>query len=624
MEGMSSGAGDPVLSLWHTRYRQALEYQQQSGAELSWARYWRWYRAFRQPMTQPFDWWRSNEVIPTCFKIVETIFPRHILSMFDSPDWFSVRGTEGMDERWELAIESLMHEQLEEMNIFPTAYEALKYCVIMGHVWGKVIWKEEYQTRAILEPKIAINPETGEVQSVAMSKTTVNEVVADRPDFSYCQLDRIKADPSGKAMWFIEEMDTTLEELETTNERMGGGVYSNLEELRGRGGAGINQLSRSYQEPQSTENIPQTTANPPARDTIGLWQCWGWTPKAARGPDMAEWRLVVIAQKSVVIRDIPAPTPDAKPPYFGIKCIPIPGQLYGESPLKYSGPMVDQQTRLSNMRMDQTYLNVWGQYVYDKSSGITSNEMLFQPGGAIGVNGNPRDAFMSLARQPNLPEAYREDEYREAHAEAAAGVPDLFQGGQETDRPTTGDSQIRLQQGSMRFNAHALWLDQTFKRELLNRTFALLQMRMPKEHVARILGSDGIDYDVTLDLSSIQVPVDFVIGGGLLGISKQQRIDQYQRLVEFGASPIYGPYIRADAVLTDFMREIGKKDIHRYIKTEMEVQQAQMMMGAPQGLGSGVAGSPAQVGGGGPGQIGQGAGAPQLPANAGPSTQGAM
>jgi hypothetical protein len=220
-------------------------------------------------------------------------------------------------------------------------------------------------------------------------------------------------------------------------------------------------------------------------------------------------------------------------------------------------------------------LNVWGQYVYDKASGITSNEMLFQPGGAIGVNGNPRDAFMQLTRQPNLPEAYEEDQYRQTQAEAAAGVPDLFQGANQSDRPTTGDTQLRVQQGGMRFNAHALWLDQTFKRELLNRTFRFLQMRMPAEHVARVLGSDGIDYDVTLDLSSIQIPVDFTISGGLLGISKQQRIDQYQRLIEFGASPIYGPFIKADAVLTDFMRELGKHDISRYVKTPMEMQMAQ-------------------------------------------------
>src|SRR5436190_882563 len=144
------GATD-LVSLWGKRYWLAIQYQQEAGAQTSWPKYWQWYRAFSQAMTEPVDWWRSNDVIPTCFKIVETLVPKHLLGMFDQPEWFSVRGTEGTDERWELAITALLKEQLEEMNVFPTMAEALRYAIIMGHVWGKVVWKEEYTHRSILQ-----------------------------------------------------------------------------------------------------------------------------------------------------------------------------------------------------------------------------------------------------------------------------------------------------------------------------------------------------------------------------------------------------------------------------------------------------------------------------------------
>src|SRR5207249_1151599 len=92
-----------------------------------WNKYWSWYRARVTELSDPVDWWRSNEVVPEIFKIVETILPRHIIGMFSGPEWFSVQATQGTGEPYEQMVQSLLMYGVERMGLFPKLYECLKY-----------------------------------------------------------------------------------------------------------------------------------------------------------------------------------------------------------------------------------------------------------------------------------------------------------------------------------------------------------------------------------------------------------------------------------------------------------------------------------------------------------------
>lgn len=618
---MQSPFSDPRIGLWTKR---AAEYDEFARLfQPDWIRYWRYFRAWRQPLTEPLDWWRSNEVIPTAFKIIETIVPKYLFGLFDSPDWFTVKGTEPTDEIWELAITSLLKEQVEEMHLIPEALEMLKYCAIMGHVWGKVVWKEEWQQRQVVQPKVAVDPDFGTIVGQGMQKTQVNEKVTDRPHFTWCMLDRVKTATDGSNLWYIEEIQTTLEALREEDKNVGGGLYSNLDRVMGES-AGSMSFSPSYQEPQNTEGFPQYYVEHKDGRKVSLLQCWGWVPEHLRGPDKAAWRLTVIANKGTIIRDVEAPTPDGKPPYFPVKWIPIPGRLFGESILRYVGPLADQQTRLANHRLDEVMLNVWGQLVINSSAGMINNEMLLQPGGALFVPGEPDKFVMPLPRTAVRPETYKEDEYRQIQAEHCAGATDLLQGLNANDRSTAREIDVKISQAGMRVTAGVLWLEETFKKPLMTSVYKWLQMRMPAERIQRVLASDGVIYDVPLDIQNIQIPIDVVIGGGLLGMSKQSQLQDFQELIGLGASPVFGPYLRPGAVLQDYFRTKGHHDVSRYVKSDEEVLMGQMGMapGVEGGLGTGVSGGAEGNGadgqvsmpqGGANGDVGQGGGAEAPP-----------
>ncbi len=613
---------DSEVQLWSSRRQRSQELKQLHEAD--WIQYWNWYRNVIPPLDDPADWWRSNEPIPTVFKIVETLLPRYIMGMFESPDWFSVEGRNFRSEAYETLVQNLLRTTIDEMGLFPKMYEAMRYTTIMGHCWGKVIWEEDYETRQVLTPtKLTVGEvveeqygteglqivienygeETLEQDSgmTGLTPQLVTEEVRNGPAFEWLPLDRVFPDPSGRGKWFLEEIHTTLEEIEEIQETLGIYTESELNNLRsfihlkkapGAGG-GLDHIgdarsgttagvSIEYaREPETTEGIPNWITSP-MRDGTGitLWQCWGWVPKEQRGTDGIPWRLIVLAEGKFVLRNEPSPTPDGRPPYFAIKSIAIPGTLYGDSMLRYCGPLADQQTRLANMRLDEVFLGVWNQFIFRKNAVVSDNAMLIQPGGAIEVNPEPgqsiNDVFSVLPRQPVLPQCYEEDMYRQTQAEHAVASTDVIQGtGGGGDRTTATEYERRLQQGNARHVLQTMFNDYTVKKELLERTWKWLQMRMTKSKLVRMGGLDAVN----VDLSMIQIPIDIVVGGGINALSRESRVQMDQELMQLAQNPIFQPWLKPLPIIRRWMQDRGWKNPEAFLKTqeELELEQQQQM-----------------------------------------------
>ena len=606
-------SNDSRVKTWSARRQRSQELKQLH--ESSWTSYWSAYRNEVQPLTDPNDWWRSNESIPTVFKIIETLLPRLVMGMFDSPDWFFVEARNGRSEAYETMCYNLLKQSLEEMDVFPKLYEALRYSLIMGHCWGKVLWREEYEKRQVLQPREFTNREMIEEQlgrsAVSIAKEFmseeeldlpsgmegldtfwVEEEVFNGPDFEWIRLDRVFPDPSGRGEWFVEEIHTTLEDLEDLQEdldiyntdmlsalrqhmslRKAGdsGGLDNIGDARSGTSAGVGiEYAR---EPETTEHIPEWIVSP-TRDGTGvtLWQCWGKVPREQRGEEGVEWRLVIIAEGKYILRDDPSPTPDGRPPYFPIRAITIPGRLYGESITRYVGPLAEQQTRLANMRLDEVFLGVWQQYLFRKNSVVSDNALLMQPGGAIEVNPEPNqgiaDTFMVLPRRDVLPSVWNEDTWRQQQAEHAASATDIMQGVGQSDETATGIER-KLQQGNARHLLQVMYNDHVVKKELLKRVWKWLQMRLTQPKVVQMQGEEWAE----INLVDIQHGIDIVVGGGLQQLNKAQRVQMDQELLEFLRDPELRVNFKIIPTLRKWMIDRGWKNPESYLKTEEEIAQ---------------------------------------------------
>lgn len=573
--------GDSRIHLWTVRKSNAQNLRVLH--EQWWTRYWAWYRARTREMSDPVDWWRSNEVVPEIFKIIETILPRHIIGMFSGPEWFTVQSTQGLGEQYERAVQSLLLYSVERMNLFPKLYEALKYALIMGHVWGKVTWRQE-QGWKVRDVPVMLTDEMGMPsldqfgrQRVSSQQQMDPELVYDDPDFNWVDLWHGWPDPSGFNRWFIEQIDVNYDQLLEANEATG--AYQNLDQVLPVAVGPTDNSADFGNEQNTVEGISFDTTRL-SRDgpVVRLWQCWGWVPPANRGPDGCAWRLQEIANGLTMIRDIPMPTPDLRIPYFPIRSIPIPNRLYGESIIRYIGPLQDQMNRIENWRMDEVQQNMWGQYIINRQAGITDNKLLFQPGGALFVDGNPADVFFPIPKQAVLPEAYTESANKVSQMEQASAATPLAQGVMETNRATAREISTRMTQGNARFELQTMHLDYTVKKELLMRVFKLYQRHLPPERLVRLVGQS--DTMIPLDIAQIQSPVDIVIHSGIFAFNREDKIQDISAIIAAGGGwPEFLQQFRANEFAKEIIDAFGWRNAQRFVKNPEELaqeQQAQM------------------------------------------------
>ena len=565
------------------------------------------------------DWWRSREPIATPYKIIETLMPRYVVSMFASPDWLKVEAQTPESEDYELMVESLLKKVVQEMNLFPKLKEALRYATIMGHAWGKVLWREEYEFQRRLTPQVAeTQDEMGQIlsQEGQVGETVEQVEVYNGPDFSWVTLDKVFPDPTGKGDWYIEDIETNMDELLDAQDSSGGELYDQSEldrlavhnsykysDLPGnmtpyQEGTGSSMASYDYaKQPESTEGIPNWEVSP-FRDGTGvrLWQCWGKVPRKYRDTGKLDgdektldaWRLCVIAEGQFVLRNVPAPTPNGKPPYFPIKSIPIPDRLYGESILNYVGPLADQQTRLANMRIDEVFLNIFKQYMIAQNKVLSSNQDLITPGGFVQLQLEPgqsvNDVFGVVPNKPVITDAYTEDSYRQTQAEHISGATDIMQGVGEGGRTTATEVERKLQQGNARHVLQTMWYDYTVKKELLTRSWKWLQMRMTNSKSVRINDQQTMN----IDASHLTIPADIIVSGGIFEFSRGQRMEVVQQLTQMSQSPIFGPVMKPIPIVKYALDQAGLKNTERFVLSEDEFakqQQQQQIQQILQGAG---------------------------------------
>lgn len=600
---------DHKIAIWHRR--KAISQRLRDPYETQWVDNWKSYRAFKEELTDPRDWWRSNEFIPEIFNAVETILPRDVLGMFSRPEWFDVScphggmpGHPGLDcFDYERLVKSLLLAGSRKMNLFDPVYEGRKYGNIMGHVWWKLNWERTVCNRQQNVPMV--DPETGEV---FLSGQVIPYVDYDGPRLDWVSNFRLWPDPTGQGEWFIEDIDTTLEKLQRINADTG--IYQNLETLEAlprdyakerNAPAGVSAYGSRENELYAVEGFDPTVKDEGHEGTpIKLEVCVGLVPYEPE--DGIHWRRLVIANDSVIIRDTPNPTPDLKPEYFGAAQIPIPGMVYGDSYVRYAGPLNNQLNRIENFRMDEVLMNIWQQYVANRNA-VGSQQLEFSPGGVIFVDTEQdvRTAFAVLERRPVMPEAYREAGVKADQIQRTTGATATQQGSvpETQDRSATAFAG-RMQLGNERFRLATMYQNMTFKRQLLKRMFAMYQQNLPAGELVRIVGTD---YRVPIDISMLQDDIDIDIQADIYEVDGSVKAQAMAQFLTVAANPAFAMWWRTEPLLRDGVEAfLPNKDGRKYVKSAEEVAaeaQAQLFAAAAlgqltppgQGTGQGAAAS---------------------------------
>lgn len=562
-----------ITDLWNERKTVAGELR--DNYEDRWYENWQWYRNKKSTQRLRGQPWMDDTMRPDAFRVVETMVPQHVLNMYRNPRWFSVESSGVAGESYQEVVRSLLLHGWRKADGYRKTIEGVKMGAILGTFVAKVVWQTELGEREVTDLAYEFTAD-GEAVPAGFQRRTVPDVRHNGPQITFPSLFNLWMDPTGQGRWVIERMSKSLAELKQDNKDFGGRLYKNLRELEGE--VAMHSAARVDSHNSDNDSVHEVVDGIPEytdSDAVNLWQCWGYVPPEVRRYDDTQWRLQVVANGNIVIRDVAAPTADHRPPYVVVQSVPIPGQIYGDSVLSYVGPLIDRRSQIENMRFNEVLLNIFGQYVIDGRFQIRGQDMFKSPGGAMRVTPtepglDARHAVQQMRGQSVNPDAYTESGMILRDMLDVSGATEPFQGTAFGGRTTATEVNMISQLGTSRFSLATMWMDESFKKPVLERMFALYQSRLTTPEVVQLAGEPFVQGEV--DFSDLVYNVDIHVDSGLFGSMDQTQLNSmlnlYSTLI---SNPQTANYVDPGRFVKQLSYRMGISGADDFVRTPEEV-----------------------------------------------------
>jgi len=147
-----------------------------------------------------------------------------------------------------------------------------------------------------------------------------------------------------RASWVIHRTRRTLEEMREINQAKGAEIYKNLDELEEIKGVTDKSLSDGEQDFKFRRKTALGGAQVLIQDTTTpkheLMECWGLFPKFDKqgkptDDQSLDWRVVTVADRKIVVRNIPYPYWHGKKPFIAYSPWPRSYDFYGVPIIKH-------------------------------------------------------------------------------------------------------------------------------------------------------------------------------------------------------------------------------------------------------------------------------------------------
>lgn len=549
------------------------------------------YNNWKGVLDQSLYPWRSKLFIPWSFTVVETIIPKVFAR---DPKWRAVsRGPAGAPQQEPVSqngitqstpdqasvINSLLTYQWSRMGMRLKMYDYIKDSLMYSKGYAKVGWMFQMKNKTFMEPIV------GKDDKVTFEKKMKSEVEYDDPKVDIVDPYDVYVDPDATclddAAYLIHRKTIPLDEVKNNPN------YKNVEKLEGESYADqyMDKLSRY------NEAVPQKDKH---KELVEILEYWG-----------ADDRLVVIANRSVVLRDTPNPYNHKKIPFVELDDYRDPHKYYGQSELSVIDPLQREINSIRNQRRD--YDNLALNPVIRMVPGTlrNPNSAVMAPGNVWMVSDlNSMDVF----ELPQLQGTARDIEQQTADDIKRTVAIDEISIGLLPDNPQRRSATEVVTAQSMagkRIAIKIALLEEAVKKigELV---FALNQQFLDKERIIQIVGDRGATEWIELGPEDVRGAffIDIQTGSMLPKDEIAQRQEAVQLLQYI--TPIISPVIQSNpGIIMPVLRMVldtfelpGKQEILDELNTALGVakqaqsaqaQADQQMMQAKQAQAEGAA-----------------------------------
>lgn len=306
------------------RFERARSYRVTSQDEI-WKRS---YNNWRGILDQSLYPWRSKLFIPWSFTVIETIIPRIFAR---DPKWRALARSPDFPEDGPRTVGDLLTYQWNRIGMRLKMYDYIKDSLMYSKSFAKVSWNFQTKTKTYMEPVV------GEDDEITFEKKTKSVIENDDPKIEIVDPMDIYIDPDAtgldNAVYIIHRKTEQLSKLkENTN-------YKNVDQIKQGSYADqyMDKLSRF------NDNVPQKDKH---KDLVEILEYW------------EEDRLIVIANRNVVLRDTPNPYHHKQIPFVELDDYRDPHRLYGQSELSVIDPLQREVNSIRNQRRDYDNLQL--------------------------------------------------------------------------------------------------------------------------------------------------------------------------------------------------------------------------------------------------------------------------
>lgn len=517
-----------ALQLVTDRFNRARNYRLVSQDDI-WKRSYNNWRGRLDTTIYP---WRSKLFIPWSFTVVETIIPKVFAR---DPKWRAIsRSPMAAPEEEELegggvvqstpdqasVVGNLLTYQWDRMGMRLKMYDYIKDSLMYSKAMVKVGWKFQMKNKVFMEPIV------GKDDKITFEKKIRSDIEHDDPNVEvidpmdlYIDPDATSAGFGGNSKFIVHRKTVPLKEVKDNPN------YTNTDKIEGNSSS-----ADQYADKLSRYNdaVPQKDKHSDLVEILEYWE---------------QDRLIVIANRSIVLRDSPNPYHHKELPFVELDDYRDPHRLYGQSELSVIDPLQREINSIRNQRRD--YDNLALNPVIRMVPGVlrNPNSAVMAPGSVWLVTDlNSMDVF----QLPQLQGTASEIEERTAQDIKMTVAIDEIGIGLLPENPQRRSATEVVTAQSMagkRFAIKIALLEEAVKK-IGQLVFALNQQFLDQDRVIQIVGERGATEWVQLSPEDIRG--DFFIdieAGSMLPKDEIAARQEAVQLLQY-ITPIISPVIQ--------------------------------------------------------------------------------
>lgn len=346
------------------------------------------YRLYRGETLAQYQYGRNSLHSPEPFKIVETMHPRIMRTLFGSDRWFRLYGEKEEYDSAARSQELLLRHQFREMEYARKASNMVRSGLIYGTAIQKCYWKQKIREVRYRDGKRIPNPDFPGTTQIELSEVNREELVFDGNTVENVEIFDFYTAPNAtdidKAEWCADRRAWSDYEVKEMGEL---GHWLNLEGLKDHQGTSDPAFGDEFKERKSYAYgvfDPREASWAPHVPHYTVIDWWG--PLVIKQRDdsyvtkMCNVVLIEPDSKNIIARVTENPFWHHQKPYQVWRPVSIENEFYGIGSLEMIARMSMEKDIKRNLLLTATQLEANPMLLVQDDANIPDGQLLAEPG----------------------------------------------------------------------------------------------------------------------------------------------------------------------------------------------------------------------------------------------------